>query len=189
MNARKTYQQGESKPTMTLLKELPQETHLKIIEILETHTYKDAQPLVAQLTGVECTINVLCRFRQWFQTGQQMEKDTDLLEQVEDYLKVREGDWSAERIQNSALSFLMMRSLSKGDVRAFSSVARIWMRREQLELREKRHALDELKFENDHQRKFDRALDALRERFDHNPEAARLFNQARQLIQPESAAK
>ena len=191
MSTRKLNQTGpgESKPALTRLKELPLETRLQVMDLLETHTYKDARPLVAQLAGIECTVNVLFNFRQWCQTEQELEHDTDLLEQVEVYLKKRKGNWSPERIQKSALGFLMMRSLSKGDPRGFSSIARLWMRREQLELREKKHVLDELKFEDYHQRKFDMALDALGREFDKNPEARRLYNQARNLIQGESDGK
>ncbi len=187
MNTRKINQPGpgESKPALTRLKELSLETRLQVMELLETHTYKDAQPLVAELAGIECTVNTLFKFRQWCQTEQELERDTDLLEQVEVYLKKRKGNWSAERIQKSALGFLMMRSLSKGDPKGFSSVARLWMRREQLELREKKLALDELKFDKLHRHKFDLALDALREEFKKNPEASRLFDQIRVLVRGE----
>jgi len=186
MSTRKIKQPGqdETKPPLTRLKELPLETRFKILELLETHTYKDAQPLVTELVGTECTVSTLCKFRQWCQTEQALEDDTDLLEQVEAYLKNREGKWSPERIQKSALSFLMLQALGKRDAKAFSSVTRLWMRRAQLELREKKLALDELRFEDYHQRKFDMALDALGGEFDKNPEAYRLFLQARQLVLP-----
>ncbi|HXS68903.1 MAG TPA: hypothetical protein VN761_08670 [Candidatus Polarisedimenticolia bacterium] len=186
MNTRKMRQtnEDEPKPTLTRLKELPPETHSRIMEILETHTYKDAQPLVAGLAGFECTTNALFKFRQWRQMEEALDHDTELLENVEAYLKNREGKWSPERIQKSALGFLMLQALGKRDAKAFSSVTRLWMRREQLELKEKKLALDELRFEDYHQRKLDLALDALADQFKKNPEARKLYWQAKRLILP-----
>lgn len=184
MSRRKLNQTGEGqpKPASIRLKELPADTQSSVLQILETHTYADAQPLVAERVGFECTVNVLFKFRQWHQLQQELEHDADLLEQVEAHLKKRKGDWSPERIQKSALSFLMMQSLSKGDVKSFSSAARLWLRREQLELNGKKLALEEAKYDKLHQRKLDMAFAALQCAFGRNPEAMRLFQQFRDLV-------
>ena len=148
MNKRKIKQPGRArvKPAFTRLKELPVEKRLATLEIVESQTYKDAQPLVQQLVGFACSINVLCKFRAWQTTEQDLARDADLVEQIEKFLRTRKGDWSVERIQEAAISFLMMQALSKGDIKGFTAITRLPARLDQVRLKAERLELDRQKF-------------------------------------------
>jgi hypothetical protein len=106
------------KPPLTRLKELSPENRVKVIEILDSHTYMEAMSLIEELVGIPCSINVLWKFRDWLTTEKQLTDDTDQVEQIETFLRQRKGNWSVERIQETAISFLMLRALAKGDVEA-----------------------------------------------------------------------
>ncbi|HWD94160.1 MAG TPA: hypothetical protein VG938_17650 [Verrucomicrobiae bacterium] len=119
---------------------------MAVIEILDTHTYKEAMSLVEQLVGVPCSINLLWKFRGWLSTEEALANDTDLVEQIEMFLHQREGNWSAERIQEAAISFLMLRALSKGDVKAIATMSGLPVRLEQVRIKRARLELDRDKF-------------------------------------------
>jgi len=185
MNKRKIKQPGRArvKPAFTRLKELPVEKRLATLEIVESQTYKDAQPLVQQLVGFACSINVLCKFRAWQTTEQDLARDADLVEQIEKFLRTRKGDWSVERIQEAAISFLMMQALSKGDIKGFTAITRLPALLDQVRLKAERLELDREKFAESQQSKISAGLDAVAEEFSRNPEALKLYQVARDVLE------
>jgi hypothetical protein len=185
MNNRKIKQTGRSKakPAFTRLKELSPEKRLAVMEILESHTYKEALPLVEELVGFECSINLLCKFRSWQATELELARNTDLLEQIEKYLRQRKGDWSLERIQDAAISFLMLQALSKGDVKAFATITRLPGRLEQVRLKAERLELDREKFAESQRSKVSAGLDELREKFRENHYANKFYQAARDVLE------
>jgi hypothetical protein len=152
--------QTSVKPTLTRLKELSPENRLAVIEILDTHTYMEAMPMVQQLVGVPCSINLLWKFRTWLATEQALTDDTDLVEQIETFLRQRNGNWSVERIQEAAISFLMLRALSRGDVKAIATITRLPVQLEQVRLKRARLDLDRDKFAESLRTRLAAGLDA-----------------------------
>jgi hypothetical protein len=188
MNRRKLKQTGRSrvKPAFTRLKELTPEKRLAVMEIVESHTYKEALPLVEELVGFACSINVLCKFRSWQATEQELARNTDLLEQIERYLRRRDGDWSVERIQDAAMSFLMLQALSKGDVKGFATITRLPARLEQVRLKVQRLDLDREKFAESQRSKVSAGLDELQEKFRENHHAFKFYQAARDVLEGRS---
>jgi hypothetical protein len=108
-----------------------------------------------------------------------MERGANLVEQIEKFVTHRRGDWSPERIQELAISFLMMQSLSKSDVKEFACVMRLWMRNEQGQRNERKLELAQLKYNESKHDKIKAGFEALAADFRKKPEAFRLYKLAR----------
>lgn len=179
--------QNIPKPPLTRLKELPPEDRHAVVEILGTHTYKDALSLIEQRVGVFCSINTLWKFRDWLITEKMLTDDTDLVEQIETFLRQRNGDWSVQRIQEAAISFLMLRALSKSNVKEIATLAELPVRLEQVRLKRARLELDRDKFAESLRTNLPSGLDALGEQIVENPLVFGLYQAARGMLQGRKA--
>ena len=174
---------GQPKAPLTKLKEFPPAERAKIMEILRTHTYHDAEPLVGKLAGFDCSTDVLCRFYSWQGTRQDLELSKGTLRQVATFLREEFPGWTEGKVNEAAASFFTFHAVAAQDVKGFASMARFYLQAERCRIREKKLALEELKFEDAHQKQFDAALDAIGEAFKKKPEAMRLYQQARKMIE------
>jgi len=174
---------GQPKAPMTKLKELPPAERSKVMEILCKHTYRDAEPLVSKLVGFDCSMDVLCRFYSWQGTRQDLELSKGTLRQVTSFLREEFPGWPEEKVNEAAASFFTLHAVATRDVKGFASMARFYLQTERCKIREKKLALEELKFEDSHRKKFQAALDAIGQAFRKNPEAMRLYEQARAMIE------
>jgi len=170
------------KPPATLLKELPPGQRAKIMEILDTHTYKDAEPLVQNLVGFHCTTDVLCRFRKWQETLQEMDLAHDRLRQIAEFQKGPLRNLPPDELRDLGAALYTLTCLARDDSKGFTRASQVAMQNERERIRAKRLALDELKFEDIHRRKFQAVLDLIGKRFEKNPQAMNLFEQARALL-------
>src|SRR6185437_10324080 len=174
---------GQPKAPLTKLKELQPAERAKIMEILRTHTYCDAEPLVKKQVGFACSTDVLCRFFSWQGAREDLEISKGTLRQVTTFLREELPGWPEEKVNEAAASFFTLHTLATRDIKGFASMARFYVQAERCRIREKKLALEELKFENAHQKQFDAALDAIGEAFKKKPEAMKLYEQARKLIE------
>ncbi len=175
---------GSPKPPATLLKELPLEQRAKIMEILATHTYKDAEPLVQNLVGFHCSSDVLCRFRKWQETLQDMELSHDRIRQIAEFQDGPLHDLPPEKLRELSATFYAMTFLARDDIKGFARASQIALQNERERLRDHRLQLDQQKFEESQRNKFDVALNAIRKAFRKNPQALNLFDQAKALLAP-----
>ena len=158
-----------------------------MMEILRSHTYRDAEPLVAQAVGFACSVDVLCRFFSWQGAQEDLEISDDLLQQVGSFIREHFAAWPEEKIREAAASFFTFHTMNKRDVEGFASMARLRVQAERCRIRERKLELEQLKFEESMRRKVDAGLDALAKAFKKNPEAMKLYQQARELLEESGA--
>jgi hypothetical protein len=174
---------GQPKPPLTKLKELPSAERGKIMEMLRSHTYRDAEPMVSEAVGFTCTIDVLCRFFSWQGAQEDMVISSDMLRQVMSFTRAHHADWPEEKVREAAASFFTLHTMAKRDVKGFASMARLHLQTERCRIKERKLELEKLKFEESLRRKLDAGLDALAKAFKKKPEAMNLYQQARELIE------
>ena len=174
---------GQSKAPLTKLKELPSAERAKVMEILRARTYRDAEPLVGELVGFACSMDVLCRFFSWQGAQEDMEISKGVLSQVTTFMREQLTGWPEEKIREAAVSFFTLHALAKRDVKGFAHMARFYLQAEHCKIEEKKLALEELKFEESHRDKFKAALESIGKSFKKKPEAMKLYEQAREMIE------
>jgi len=198
---------GEPKPPLTKLKELSAEERGKVMNILHANTYEQAQPLVEQLVGFHSSIDTLRRFFAWHQTDHAMELTDEAIGQIDNFLRERYPGWSEEKMRETASAFFTIHTMAQRDTRGFACVARLGLEStrdriladklkfekaktaRKLVLNRQRLELDRQKFQCFQSRKMALALDAVAEAFKGNPEALKLYRQAREMIDPSSASE
>jgi hypothetical protein len=173
---------GQPKPPLTQLKELPPAQRGKIMEILRSHSYRDAEPMVSRAVGFRCSIYALCRFSSWQRAQEDMEISDDMLRQVVSFTRKRHADWPEEKIRAAAASFFTLRSMAKRNEKVFTSIARLHLQAERCRIKERKLELEKLKFEESLRCKEEAGWDALVKAFEKNPQAMELFQQASKLI-------
>ncbi len=184
MSQRKLNQPGTGQPKapLTKLKELPPAERAKVMEILRSHTYRDAEPLVGELVGFACSMDVLCRFFSWQGAQEDMEISQGMLSQVAAFTREQLEGWPKEKIREEAASFFTLQTLAKRDVKGFASMARFYLQAERARIKEKKLELEQQKFEESQRNNFEAALDAIGKAFKKKPEAMRLYQQAREIL-------
>jgi hypothetical protein len=196
---------GQTKQPLTLLKELPQIERARIMAILRDHTYEQAQPLVEPILGCPCSVDTLGRFFRWQGTQERLEASDETLGHVAEFIQERYPNWTEEKMRELASTFFTMQAMARGDTRAFASAARLALNSARNQLQErrlefdkkkldckqklnaKRLDLDERKFEQSLQRKLEYGLEELARHFKKYPEALRIYQQAREMIEEKAA--
>jgi hypothetical protein len=191
---------GQPKPPLTKLKELPAEQRAKVMDLLRSQTYEEAQPGIEQLVGFSCPIYTLTRFHHWQKASEAMEVSAETTEQIGDFLRERYPDWTEEKMRETASAFFTMLAMSRQDTRGFACVARLGLEsgrdrilaeklkfdkaktERKLALNEQRLELDTLKLRESLRKKVDVGLDALAKAFKKYPEAMELYQQAREKL-------
>jgi len=172
------------KPPLTKLKELPSGDRSKIMEILRSRSYRDAEPIVAEIVGFACSIDVLCRFFSWQSAQEDLELSNGLLRQMMSFAREHYSGWSEEKIRETVAGFFTMQTMARRDVNGFASMARIDLQSERCRLKKQKLELEKKKFEESSRLKLETGLDAIAEAFKKNPEAMKLYQQAREMIDP-----
>jgi hypothetical protein len=93
------------------------------------------------------------------------------------------ADWPEERIREAAAGFFTLHTMAKRDVKGFASMARLHLQTERCRIKVRKLELEKLKFEESLRRKLDAGLDALARVFKKKPEAMRLYQEARKLVE------
>lgn len=116
---------GEEKPPMTRLKELPAEERAKLMHVLRENTYRKAIPLIENLVGFYCSLDVLSKFFTWQDKQEDLEKSNDFIEQYEEFTQRQHPEWSPERIRDDATAFFMASATANKDLKGFALIAQI----------------------------------------------------------------
>lgn len=184
MNTRKIHKSSDGKadPPMTRLKELPAEERAKVMEILRSKTYEEAAPLVSQLVGFSCSVDVCSKFYKW-QTGQEaLDGTNDMIEQFEEFVASQNKDWSPEKVRDTSINFFLAHTSANRDVDGFKSVAQLSLKADQAKRQEERLEFERAKFKESMRTKLETALDALAEHLKANPQAKAAYEAFRKAI-------
>ena len=199
---RKLKQAPVGRPTapLTRLKGLSLEEQEAVMQILHTHTYEQAPPFVEALVGFACSSDTLERFYAWQGTRRVMGCFDESISQVMEFIEEHYTDWSEEKMREAASAFFMAKTIQKQDARSFACVAQLGLKsnrdkieaqklefekvklERRAELTAKRLELDQAKFKWSQQKQTDITMDALGDEFRENPEAMRLYRQARDVL-------
>jgi hypothetical protein len=174
---------GEPKPPLTKLKELPVTQRDSLMDILRDRTYGEASPLVSELVGFPCSAKVLSKFFPWQQSQESLEGAEDLLDQIVAFEKQRHPDWPVEKARALATTFFMRHAMEKRDLKEFATAARLSLQNEEAERNAGRLELQQLKLEESQRTKLEVGLKAIGRCFRKNPEALKLYQQARSLVE------
>jgi len=130
---------GKPKPPLTRLKELPASDRAKVMEILRDHATADAKPLVERQVGFQCSLDALYKFFSWQVNQESLDAQNDMLETFEEFTRKRNPQWTAEKVRQHSIDFLMAYTSSRKDVIGFATIAAIDQR--------ERHGQAKAKFE------------------------------------------
>jgi hypothetical protein len=174
---------GRPRPPLTKLKELSPLDRSKVMEILRHHSYRDAEPLVAEVAGFPCSVDVLCRFFSWQNAQEDLELSNDMLRQMVSFARENLSGWPEEKIRATAAAFFTLRAMAKRDDKTFANMARMYLQSERCRITEQKLELDKMRLEQSSRRKLEVALDALGKAFKKKPEALKLYQQAMQMVE------
>jgi DNA-binding sugar fermentation-stimulating protein len=155
----------------------------KVMEILRSHTYREAAPLVTEAVGFACSVDVLCRFFSWQGAREDMEISTDVLKQVISFASKHRACWPDEKIRETVAGFFTMHALANRDLKGFANVTRLYVQTEQCRIKRKKLALDKLKFKESLRDKAKAGADALAKELSKTPEAMNLYEQVKALLE------
>ncbi|MEI8288785.1 MAG: hypothetical protein WCH99_04885 [Verrucomicrobiota bacterium] len=72
--------------------------------------------------GIKATPRMLSEFLSWYSARLDLQATGDLIETFEEFTRKRNPDWSAEKVRDVAVQFLMAHTASNRDVNKFVSV-------------------------------------------------------------------
>jgi hypothetical protein len=195
---------GQEKPPLLKLKESSPDQRARVMEILRGHTYRDAERLVEEMVGFACSTAALFQFFHWQAVQEAKTATRDKLQEVATFLD-QHKEWPEEKIMATAVVYFVMEAVKSADVKGFGLAARLaaqercrrmrqekmefeklkyeQVTRKRLEVHGQRFELDKLKFNESLRRKLDLGLDVMGKQFDKNPEALRLYQDAKKMIE------
>jgi hypothetical protein len=128
----------------------------------------------------------LSSFWSWQHHQQRLENYNVLLENFEEFYRKQKPEASASQVREAGVSFFMAEALANQDRQGFSDIANLHLRELEGKTKagfdERKISLAEAKFKDSLRDKLQAGLEEIATAFKGNPEAMKLYQQARAMI-------